>query len=421
VRITCVGGGPAGLYTAISVKLRNPAYDVVVLERNPPGVTQGWGVVFWDDLLDALHRNDPPSARALRGAAVVWDGQMLRVGDHRPVYLGGSGYAVGRNALLAILAARARALGVDVRFGCLVDPDHLASDLAADLVVAADGAGSRVRQDRADAFGTEVVAGRHKYIWLGTSCLFPTFTFGFVETAAGWLWCHAYQFDASTSTFIVECPVSTWAGLGLDRMEPGDCLRVLESAFAGQLRGHELMAVPGGSQSASWLNFRRVSNRRWSDGNVVLVGDAAHTTHFAIGSGTALAMLDAISLAGHVDAGPDLATALRGYEDERRAALRPLVQEADRSTAWFEQSVGRLPGQDDVQLAWSLWQRRTSAPRWRYYLHVGTQHAPVRRARMVASGARRAVRAGRRELMAGVERPHGPAASRNGGAAAGST
>ena len=395
MRITCVGGGPAGLYTAVSAKLRNPADEVVVLERNPAGVTQGWGVVFWDDLLDALHRNDPPSARAVRDAAVVWDGQLLRVGDRPPVYLGGSGYAVGRHALLAILAARARDLGVDVRFGAPADGD----DLAADLVVAADGAGSRLRTERADAFGTEVLPGRHKYIWLGTRRLFPTFTFGFVETAAGWLWCHAYQFDPATSTFIVECPTSTWTGLGFDRMELPDCLRTLESCFAGQLDGHELMAGPPGSGSATWLNFRRVGNRRWSDGDVALVGDAAHTTHFAIGSGTALAMLDAISLADHVNAGHDLGTALRAYEDERKAALRPFAEEADRSTAWFEQSVGRLPGTDDVQLAWSLWQRRTSAPRWRYYLHLGTQHAPVRRARMLASSARRAVRAGRRELL----------------------
>ncbi len=395
MRITCVGGGPAGLYTAISAKLRDPRDEVVVLEHNPRGVTQGWGVVFWDALLDALHRNDPPSARAVRAAAVVWDGQMLRVGDRPPVYLGGSGYAVGRHALLEILASRACDLGVDVRFGSPVDGADLAG---ADLVVAADGAGSRLRTERAGVLGTEVVPGAHKYIWLGTRRRFSTFTFGFVRSEAGWLWCHAYQFDPGTSTFIVECPASTWRGLGFDRMEPEDCLRTLEAAFAGQLGGHALMAGSRGSQSASWLNFRRVGNRRWSDGKVVLVGDAAHTTHFAIGSGTALAMLDAIALAEHVHAGRDLGSALRAYEDERKAALRPLTEEADRSTAWFEQSVGRLPGNDDVQLAWSLWQRRTSAPRWRYYLHLGTQHAPVRRARTLASSTRRAVRAGRREL-----------------------
>jgi anthraniloyl-CoA monooxygenase len=403
VRITCVGGGPAGLYTAISAKLRNPADDVAVLERNPPGVTQGWGVVFWDDLLDALHRNDPPSARAIRDAAVVWDGQMLRVAGRPPVYLGGSGYAVGRHVLLAILAARARDLGVAVRFSSPAggdDPVAAGLVATADLVVAADGAGSRMRNDRANAFGTEVVTGHHTYIWLGTRRLFPTFTFGFVETPAGWLWCHAYQFDAGTSTFIVELPASTWTGLGFDSMDPRGYLRALEGHFADLLCGHELMAVPPGSGSAGWLNFRRVSNRRWSEGNVVLVGDAAHTTHFAIGSGTALAMLDAISLAEHVTGAPDLVTALGAYEDERRAALQPLVEEADRSTAWFEQSVSRLPGHDDVQLGWSLWQRRTSAPRWRYYLHLGTQHAPVRRARAFASTARRAVRAGRRELIA---------------------
>jgi 2-polyprenyl-6-methoxyphenol hydroxylase-like FAD-dependent oxidoreductase len=398
VRIACVGGGPAGLYTAISAKLRNPSHEVVVLERNPPGVTQGWGVVFWDDLLDALHRNDPPSARAIRNSAAVWDGQVVCVADRPPVFLGGSGYAIGRSTLLSLLTARALDLGVDVRFGAAVEGDSPVA--GADLVVAADGAGSGLRGERAARFGTEIDAGDNKYIWLGTTRPFSTFTFGFVDTGAGWIWCHAYRFDESTSTFIVECPTATWQALGFDGMDVETCLRVLEGHFDRHLQGHRLIAQPRGSGPASWLNFRRVTNRRWSDGNLALVGDAAHTTHFAIGSGTKLAMLDAISLAEHVARGSDLVTALSAYEAERQAALRPLQEEAVRSTAWFEQAVAALPGDDDVQLGWSLWQRRSSAPTWRYYLHLATQRAPVRRLRVLAGTARRMARERRRELVA---------------------
>jgi anthraniloyl-CoA monooxygenase len=398
VRIACVGGGPAGLYTAISAKLRRPSDDVVVLERNPAGVTQGWGVVFWDDLLDALYRNDPVSARAVRRAASVWDGQALCVGARPPVFLGGSAYAVGRHALLSLLTARARELGVDVRFGTTAEENPHVTE--ADLVVAADGAGSRLRSERAARFGTEIDVADNKYVWLGTTRLFSTFTFGFVDTGVGWIWCHAYRFDESTSTFIVECPSPTWEALGFGRMDMDACLRVLERSFARHLKGHRLQAQPRGSGPAPWLTFRRVTNRRWSDGNVVLVGDAAHTTHFGIGSGTRLAMLDAVSLADHVARDGDLPSALQAYEAERQEALRPLQEEAARSTAWFDQAVGSLPGDDDVQLGWSLWQRRSSAPTWRYHLHVATQHAPVRRLRVLASTVRRTARARHREFVA---------------------
>jgi anthraniloyl-CoA monooxygenase len=190
-------------------------------------------------------------------------------------------------------------------------------------------------------------------------------------------------------------------------MDIDTCLRTLERHFARHLEGHQLLAPPRGSGPASWLNFRRVTNRRWSDGNVVLVGDAAHTTHFAIGSGTKLAMLDAISLAEHIARAADLSTALSAYEAERQASLRPLQEEALRSTAWFEQAVSSLPGDDDVQLGWSLWQRRSAAPTWRYYLHLATQHPPVRRLRVLAGTVRRVARERRRELRAAGARARG--------------
>ncbi|WP_433782274.1 FAD-dependent monooxygenase [Actinomycetospora sp. CA-101289] len=395
MKVVCAGAGPAGLYAAVALKRRDPGHDVVVLERHPPGVTHGWGVVFWDDLLDDLHRVDPPSARAIRAGAVVWEGQAVRVGHRPPVFLGGSGYAIGRHRLLALLADRAKELGADLRYSTDAgDPALLAG---ADLVVAADGAGSRLRTARADVLGTEVHAGRHRYVWLGTPALFDTFTFAFVDTGVGWIWCHAYRFDHETSTFIVECPPATWTALGLDRADPGTCLRTLERLFAHVLHGAPLRAGSDEGQ-APWLAFRRVTNRRWHADGVVLAGDAAHTTHFAIGSGTALALRDAAALAARVDGADDLPAALTAYGRERRAAIRPLQEEAARSTAWFEDAVTSLGDTDDLRLGWSLWQRRRRAPAWRWYLHVASQHRPVRRLRVRAGAVRRALRARRREL-----------------------
>jgi 2-polyprenyl-6-methoxyphenol hydroxylase-like FAD-dependent oxidoreductase len=252
-----------------------------------------------------------------------------------------------------------------------------------------------------------VEAGRHRYVWLGTSALFTTFTFGFVDTGSGWIWCHAYRFDERTSTFIVECPPATWTALGLDGADTETWLRTLESVFAHLLKGAPLDAGDPAASPAPWTPFRSVTNQRWHAGNVVLVGDAAHTTHFAIGSGTRLAMLDAIALAHHVgriDGAADLPGALAAYGAERRAGLAPLQDEAARSTAWFEQAVETLGRTDDLHLGWSLWQRRSGAPTWRWYLHVASQHPPVRRLRSLASAARRSVRARRREAHS--PRPH---------------
>ena len=416
VRITCVGGGPAGLCTAVGARRTGVADEVVVVERNPVGTTHGWGVVFWDELLDELHRHDPPSARALRDAAVVWGGQVVQVGERPPVYLGGSGYAIGRHELLALLTARAGELGVDVRFGATADEvdDAVAG---ADVVVAADGVTSGLRSGHAEHLGTEVREEGHRYIWLGSPRTFTTFTFAFVPTPAGWIWCHAYWYRADRSTVIVECPDSTWTGLGLDTMPTDACLRTLEELFAHLLEGAPLWVAetqrPPADAPAPWARFRRVTNRHWHDGRVVLVGDAAHTTHFAIGSGTTLALGDAMSLTRHL-VGADLGDgssverSLAAYEAQRRAALRPLELEAARSTVWFaeladvapgEGPAGGLLGRDDLRLGWSLWQRRRDAPAWRWYLHVATQRPALRAVRSAASSVRREVRAQRRELV----------------------
>jgi anthraniloyl-CoA monooxygenase len=393
MKIVCAGGGPAGLYFGILMKLAGRDHDVTILERNPAGVTYGWGVVFWDDLLDSLYRNDPVSARQIAAASVCWNGQEVRVGGRPPVYLGGSGFSIGRKRLLDILAQRAVDLGVDVQFEREVEG---LSDFAdADLVVACDGANSRLRQKHVRHFGTDIDVGRNKYIWLGTQRVFDAFTFAFEETPAGWIWFHAYHFNDEASTCIAECSPETWEGLGFDRLGPGESMRLLERIFEPYLDGHSLINQLRGLDKAPWLNFRRVSNEAWRHDNIVLMGDAAHTTHFAIGSGTKLAILDAIGLAEELRRNENLDVALKSYEQNRRAELVSLQRSARNSTQWFEE-VPRHIDQHDVQFAFSLWKRRGHASRWRYQLHLATQVAPLRELRRWFTAARRSARALRR-------------------------
>ncbi|MFC3990472.1 FAD-dependent monooxygenase [Actinoplanes siamensis] len=392
MRITCVGGGPAGLYFAVLAKLADPAHEVTVLERNPAGVTYGWGVVFWDDLLDDLFRYDPVSAARIWDAAYKWDEYEVRAAGKPVTHLGGYGFSLGRHRLLDILGKRARELGVDLRYEQeLTDPAQLP---AADLIVACDGAGSRIRDHDAEHFGAEVETGRNKYIWLGTSRVFRTFTFGFEETEAGWIWFHAYPFTAGASTFIVECTPETWTGLGLDRLDPAAGAARLGKIFERHLDGHPLDDAGRG-----WLNFRRVTAGRWDHGNVVLIGDAAHTTHFAIGSGTKLAMQDAMALADAVasfaSGGETLSAALERYEHRRKAALAPLQRAARASSAWFE----RMPEYADLpakRFSYALSNRRGEYPAWRYLLHMSTQGAVPRTVLRWTLSARRWNRARRR-------------------------
>jgi anthraniloyl-CoA monooxygenase len=334
MRIACVGGGPAGLYLAILMKRRDPRHEVTVLERNPAGVTYGWGVVFWDDLLEGLAANDSPTAATIAAEAFRWTGQRILVDGQPEAGLDGYGFSMRRQRLLDILTGRARELGVEVRFEHEVgDPAQLDGH---DLVVAADGVNSRLRRARPDSFGTRIDTGRNRYMWLGTTKVFDSFTFAFVPTGAGWIWCHAYGFDATASTFIVECSPETWAGLGFGQLGLPESIARLEELFAAQLDGHRLVAQGPDRERAPWLSFRTVTNERWRHGNLVLAGDAAHTTHFTIGSGTKLAIEDAIGLAGALGADDDLETALAAYERDRKASLLLLQREARNSARWFE-------------------------------------------------------------------------------------
>lgn len=393
MKIVCAGGGPAGLYFAISAKLRNADHDIVVVERNPVGVTYGWGVVYWDDLLDTLHGNDPVSARAIRACSTEWDGQQVHLPDGVRTYLGGYGYSLGRARLLELLTERAVALGVDVRFRREIDQPAEFGD--ADLVVAADGANSRFRRRCPDWFNTEVREGRNKYIWLGTHRVFDSFRFAFEQTEAGWIWMHAYPFDAETSTVIAECAPETWHGLGFHRLDDTDSCALLEVIFGTHLEGHALMAKARGD--APWLQFQCVTNDVWYRDNLVLVGDAAHTTHFSVGSGTRLAIEDAVTLADVLTGCPNLPTALRSYQEQRKAALVEITRQAANSARWFENVPVHLAARQPVRFAYSLWQRRTHQPQWRYRLHQATQLAPVRRLRRSVGNAQRHLRARRRQ------------------------
>jgi 2-polyprenyl-6-methoxyphenol hydroxylase-like FAD-dependent oxidoreductase len=356
MRIVCVGGGPAGLYFAVLMKQRDRDHEVTVLERNGAGVTYGWGVVFWDDLLERLQATDPPTARAIGASAFRWTGELLAVEGRDPVAVGGHGYGIGRQRLLDLLLERALALGVRVEFDCEVE--NRARLRGADLVVGCDGVNSRIRHLDRDRFRTTVRLGRNKYIWLGTSKVFDRFTFAFVPTPAGWVWCHAYGFDSDTSTFIVECSPETWAGLGFGRLGEGETIRLLEELFASQLEGRPLKGSVRRNGGATWLNFRTLTNETWHHGNTVLVGDAAHTTHFTIGSGTKLAVEDAIALADRLDGGRGLEEALAGYERKRRLALRPAQTDARFSARWFEE-VARYSDLEPARLFALLHERRS--------------------------------------------------------------
>ncbi|PAX06766.1 bifunctional salicylyl-CoA 5-hydroxylase/oxidoreductase [Sphingomonas lenta] len=353
MRIACLGGGPAGLYFAISHKLRDPAAHVAVFERNRAGDTFGWGVVFSDQTVENLLRNDPISGRTIVDRFAHWDDIEVRVGEERVRSSGHGFIGIGRKKLLEILTERARELGVSLHFehpfeGADDFPDY-------DLVVAADGVNSRVRDTDAQAFGVDIDVRRNKFIWLGTAKTFDAFTFAFERTAAGWVWAHAYRFDDELSTFIVECDEATWRALGFDEMDQEETCRTCERIFARHLDGHELMSNAAHLRgSAAWLNFRRVLCERWSAGKVVLLGDAAHTAHFSIGSGTKLALEDAIKLAEVLNRpGLSRADALAEYEAERRVEVLKLQNSARNSTEWFE-TLGRYLHFEPIQFAYSL-------------------------------------------------------------------
>jgi 2-polyprenyl-6-methoxyphenol hydroxylase-like FAD-dependent oxidoreductase len=383
MRIACVGGGPAGLYFALLMKLRDSAHDITVFERNTAGSTQGWGVTFGRNMRTELHRCDPVSADEIDKAACRQFDQVVDIHGTRVMHPGGGGYGIGRQRLLDILAARAAGLGVRVEYGHeVLNSPRLPP---ADLVVACDGVNSRTRL-AAGRFETSVRVGGNKYLWLGTSKVFEAFTYAFVRTECGWIWCYGYGAGPGLSTFIVECSAETWDRLGFGVLPPQDSITLLEKFFARQLEGHSLLADAQRDGSTGWLNFRTVTNQRWHDGNTVLVGDAAHTTHFTIGSGTTLAIEDAIALAGSLrqhggEHDGERELALGSYERQRKAALLRAQSDARFSARWFE-DVSRYADLDAREFSALLHGRRSPLlpylpPRLYYRLHQATEDVAV--------------------------------------------
>lgn len=354
MKILCLGGGPAGLYFAISMKLRNPAHDITVLERNKANDTFGWGVVLSDDALGNMARNDPKSTEEIRANFSYWDDIAVVHNGVRTVS-GGHGFAgIGRKKLLIILQERARELGINLEFQ---QEFKTAEDYRKDydLVVASDGINSLVRREYADVFKPDVDLRLCKFIWLGTHQKFDdAFTFIFEKTEHGWMWVHAYQFDADTATVIVECTQETWDRFGFEHMSKEETIETCEKVFAAHLDGHKLMSNAAHLRgSAVWMNFPRVICEKWYNGNVVLMGDAAATGHFSIGSGTRLAFDSAIALATYLHSEASMEAAFERYQEERRIEVLRLQSAARNSLEWFEQ-VERYLDLDPVQFNYSL-------------------------------------------------------------------
>ncbi|HVR98564.1 MAG TPA: bifunctional salicylyl-CoA 5-hydroxylase/oxidoreductase [Thermoanaerobaculia bacterium] len=359
MKVAVLGGGPAGLYFALLMKKADPSHRVTVLERNAPDATFGWGVVFSDQTLGNFKTADPETFQAISDNFARWDDIDIHFKE-RTITSGGHGFAgIARVKLLEILQNRAADLGVDLRFGCEFRDD---SDLRAlglgdvDLVIAADGVNSGVRRKYAEHFRPDLDVRKAKFVWLGTTKRFDAFTFIFIENEHGVFQVHAYRFSESLSAFIVECDERSWRNAGLDRLDIDGTLAFCEEMFGPWLGGHRLLAnIPPHQRAAPWVSFTRVHCARWWHGNVVLIGDAAHTAHFSIGSGTKLAMEDAIGLSRilNQEPRPDLPAALPAYEEERRTEALRLQNAARNSMEWFE-NARRYVRLEPEQFAYSL-------------------------------------------------------------------
>ena len=334
------------------MKLRDNNHDIVVIERNRPDDTFGWGVVLSDETLDNLNDNDPDSAEKISKEFAYWDDIAVYLEGHKTVSSGHGFCGIGRMKLLNILQQRAQELGVTLRFEQEVDSAREFTDF--DIILAADGLNSKTRNEFKHAFKPDIDIRKNKFVWMGTKQKFnDAFTFIFENTDNGWIWAHAYQFDKDTATFIVECNEETYKNFGFDKLNQEQSLRLCESIFRDYLDGHELMSNARHLRGSAWLNFPRVLCEKWSHENIVLIGDAAATAHFSIGSGTKLAMESAVSLAELLHTENDIQTAFARYEDERRLEVLRLQSAARNSMEWFE-DVERYLDLDPVQFNYSL-------------------------------------------------------------------
>ena len=343
MKIVCVGGGPAGLYFGLLMKKLNPAHDVSVVERNRPYDTFGWGVVFSDATMDNMRQWDAETAAEIEQAFNHWDDiELLFKG--RTIRSGGHGFVgIGRKKLLNILQRRCERLDVKLVFETEVESDEDCAD--ADLIIASDGINSRIRARHADVFKPDIVTRPNRFIWLGTNKLYDAFTFDFVKTEHGWFQAHIYKFDDQTTTFIVECPEAVWLAHGLDKADPEQSVAFCEQLFAANLQGAKLMTNARHLRGSAWLNFQRVVCQQWwlrnpNGSHVVLMGDAVHTAHFAIGSGTKLAIEDAIELTKQFqrlgDSPKKITEVLSTWQESRRIETLRLQNAAWNAMEWFE-------------------------------------------------------------------------------------
>ena len=347
MRIGVLGGGPAGLYFALLAKRADPAHEITVVERNAPDATFGWGVVFSEETLGALRDADHPSYTEISDTFARWSAIEVVYGG-RTVRSGGHVFsAIARRRLLEILQRRCRDVGVELAFQREAPDLELFADR--DLVVAADGVNSTARRLLAPHLRPTLDVHRSKFIWFGSDLSLDAFTFIFRTTAHGMFQVHAYPFDADTSTFIVECTEATWRAAGLDQAGEPESIAFCQDLFAPELDGHKLL-----SNRSLWISFVTVRCQSWHHGNVVLLGDAAHTAHFTIGSGTKLAMEDAVALAQALQRHPAaLEAAFTDYELERQPVVERFQEAARDSATWFE-NVRRYDGFDPVQFACNL-------------------------------------------------------------------
>jgi anthraniloyl-CoA monooxygenase len=342
MKIVCIGGGVAGLYFGLLMKQHNPTHDITVVERNRAYDTFGWGVVFSDATMENMRRWDVKSADQIQQAFNHWDDIELHI-KGRTIRSGGHGFVgIGRKKLLNILQARCEEVGVKLVFEQEVDSDADFPD--ADLIIASDGVNSRVRNKYQDIFKPDIATRPNRYIWLGTHKVYDAFNFLFEKTEHGWFQAHVYKFDEQTSTFIVECPEHVWLAHGLDKADQQQSIEFCEKLFASNLQGEKLMTNARHLRGSAWLNFQRVKCDQWSLHNgkshVVLMGDAVHTAHFAIGSGTKLALEDAIELVAQFqalgDAPEQIPEVLARYQAARSVDVLRLQNAAWNAMEWFE-------------------------------------------------------------------------------------